>query len=91
MALQYLLAEFLLATMDVRVKFLPVLSDRELMIIIHGDVDFFLHTGSSSGLWNSSTYEWAKASSAEGLLDGLNCNSLLNKSSASSEAVGKIS
>ncbi len=42
MALENLLSELLLASMDVGVQFLSVLSDGEFMVIVHCDVDLLL-------------------------------------------------
>lgn len=39
MRLQYLLAEFLLALVDVRVQLVTVLADGELLVVINRDVD----------------------------------------------------
>ena len=56
-----------------------------------GIVIFFVHEGSSSGLWNWATYGCYKAYTAERRLLGLNYNSFYIRSSASSEAVGSKS
>ena len=42
MALENLLSELLLASMDVGVQFLSVLSDGELVVVVHRDVDLLL-------------------------------------------------
>lgn len=45
MGIRTLLAQFLLPLVDVRVQLVPVLPDRELLVVVDGDLDFLRAVG----------------------------------------------